>query len=144
MFNLSGRTALVTGATGGIGGEIARALKSQGAKVAISGTREDKLRALAEELGGDIAVFPCDLKDREAVGALIGKTEAALGGLDILVNNAGITRDNLFMRMKDDEWDDVIAVNLTATFILCRAASRSMLRKRHGRIINIASISGVV
>jgi 3-oxoacyl-[acyl-carrier protein] reductase len=145
MFNLSGRTALVTGATGGIGGEIARALKSQGAKVAISGTREDRLRALAEELGGDIAVLPCDLKDRESVGALIGKAEAALGGsLDILVNNAGITKDNLFMRMKDEEWDDVIAVNLTATFILCRAASRTMLRKRHGRIINIASISGVV
>lgn len=145
MFNLSGRTALVTGATGGIGGEIARALKSQGAKVAISGTREDRLRALAEELGGDIAVLPCDLKDRESVGALIGKAEAALGGsLDILVNNAGITKDNLFMRMKDEEWDDVIAVNLTATFILCRAASRTMLRKRHGRIVNIASISGVV
>jgi 3-oxoacyl-[acyl-carrier protein] reductase len=144
MFNLSGRTALVTGATGGIGGEIARALKAQGAKVAISGTRKDRLQALAEQLGGDVAVLPCDLKDRQAVGALIGQAEAALGGLDILVNNAGITKDNLFMRMKDEEWDDVIAVNLTASFILCRAASRSMLRKRHGRIINIASISGVV
>jgi 3-oxoacyl-[acyl-carrier protein] reductase len=144
MFDLSGRTALVTGATGGIGGEIARALKAQGAKVAISGTREDKLTALAAELGGDMPTLPCDLKNREAVGALIGQAEAALGGLDILVNNAGITRDNLFMRMKDEEWDDVIAVNLTSTFILCRAASRQMLRKRFGRIINIASISGVV
>jgi 3-oxoacyl-[acyl-carrier protein] reductase len=145
MFDLSGRTALVTGATGGIGGEIARALKAQGAKVAISGTRQDKLSALAEALGGDIATLPCDLKNREAVGALIGQAEAALGGmLDILVNNAGITRDNLFMRMRDDEWDDVIAVNLTSTFILCRSALRNMMRRRYGRIINIASISGVV
>jgi 3-oxoacyl-[acyl-carrier protein] reductase len=144
MFDLSGRAALVTGATGGIGGEIARALKSQGAKVAISGTREDKLRALAESLGGDVAALPCDLRSREAVGALCGQAEAALGSLDILVNNAGITRDNLFMRMKDDEWDDVIAVNLTATFILCRTALRGMLRRRYGRIVNIASISGVL
>jgi 3-oxoacyl-[acyl-carrier protein] reductase len=145
MFDLSGRTALVTGATGGIGGEIARALKAQGAKVAISGTRQDKLSALAEALGGDIATLPCDLKNREAIGALIGQAEAALGGtLDILVNNAGITRDNLFMRMRDDEWDDVIAVNLTSTFILCRSALRNMMRRRYGRIINIASISGVV
>jgi 3-oxoacyl-[acyl-carrier protein] reductase len=145
MFDLSGRTALVTGATGGIGGEIARALKAQGAKVAISGTRQDKLSALAEALGGDIATLPCDLKNREAVGALISQAEAALGGmLDILVNNAGITRDNLFMRMRDDEWDDVIAVNLTSTFILCRSALRNMMRRRYGRIINIASISGVV
>jgi 3-oxoacyl-[acyl-carrier protein] reductase len=144
MFDLSGRAALVTGATGGIGGEIARALKSQGAKVAISGTREDKLRAMAESLGGDVAALPCDLRSREAVGALCGQAEAALGSLDILVNNAGITRDNLFMRMKDDEWDDVIAVNLTATFILCRTALRGMLRRRYGRIVNIASISGVL
>jgi 3-oxoacyl-[acyl-carrier protein] reductase len=144
MFDLSGRAALVTGATGGMGGEIARALKSQGAKVAISGTREDKLRTLAESLGGDVAALPCDLRSREAVGALCGQAEAALGSLDILVNNAGITRDNLFMRMKDDEWDDVIAVNLTATFILCRTALRGMLRRRYGRIVNIASISGVL
>ena len=144
MFDLSGRIALVTGGTGGIGGEIARALKSQGAKVAISGTREDKLRALAESLGGDVVALPCDLRNREAVGALCGQAEAALGSLDILVNNAGITRDNLFMRMKDDEWDDVIAVNLTATFILCRTALRGMLRRRYGRIVNIASISGVL
>jgi 3-oxoacyl-[acyl-carrier protein] reductase len=144
MFDLSGKTALVTGATGGIGGEIARALKAQGAKVAISGTREDRLRELAESLGGDITVLPCDLKDRAAVAALIGQAETALGSLDILVNNAGITRDNLFMRMKDDEWDDVIAVNLTATFVLCRAALRGMMRRRSGRIVNIASISGVL
>jgi 3-oxoacyl-[acyl-carrier protein] reductase len=144
MFDLSGRTALVTGATGGIGGEIARALKSQGAKVAISGTREDRLRVLAESLGGDVAALPCDLRNRAAVGALCAEAEAALGSLDILVNNAGITRDNLFMRMKDDEWDDVIAVNLTATFTLCRAALRGMLRRRYGRIVNIASISGVL
>ena len=143
MFDLSGKAALVTGATGGIGGEIARALKQQGAKVAISGTREDRLRAVAEELG-DVAVLPCDLKDREAVAALPGQAEAALGSLDILVNNAGIARDNLFIRMKDEEWDEVIAVNLTATFVLCRAASRNMLRRRYGRIINIASISGVL
>ena len=112
--------------------------------MAISGTREDKLRALAESLGGDVVALPCDLRNREAVGALCGQAEAALGSLDILVNNAGITRDNLFMRMKDDEWDDVIAVNLTATFILCRTALRGMLRRRYGRIVNIASISGVL
>ena len=145
MFDLSGKTALVTGATGGIGGEIARALMAQGAKVAISGTNAGKLSALAETLGGDIPTLPCDLKDRAAVAALIGQAEVALGGqLDILVNNAGITKDNLFMRMKDEEWDDVIAVNLTATFVLCRAALRNMMRRRAGRIINIASISGVV
>jgi 3-oxoacyl-[acyl-carrier protein] reductase len=144
MFDLTGKAALITGATGGIGGAIARALKTQGAKVAISGTREDRLRALADELGGDVALLPCDLKDRAAVANLPAQAEAALGGLDILVNNAGITRDNLFMRMKDEEWDEVIAVNLTATFVLCRAASRNMLRRRYGRIVNIASISGVV
>ncbi len=143
MFDLTGRGALVTGATGGIGGEIARALKAQGAKVAISGTRADRLAALAAEIG-DVTALPCNLKDREAVSALYGQAEAALGSVDIIVNNAGITRDNIFMRMKDEEWDDVIAVNLTATFILCRAALRSMMRKRYGRIINIASVSGVV
>jgi len=144
MFDLSGKGALVTGATGGIGGPIARALKEQGAKVAISGTREDRLNALAAELGGDVTVLPCNLKDRDAVAALPGQAESALGTLDILVNNAGITKDNLFMRMSNEEWDDVIAVNLTATFVLCRTVLRTMMRRRHGRIINISSISGVV
>jgi 3-oxoacyl-[acyl-carrier protein] reductase len=143
MFDLTGKGALVTGATGGIGGEIARALKAQGANVAISGTREDRLRSLAEEIG-DVAPLPCNLKDRAAVAALAAQAESAVGTLDIVINNAGITRDNLFMRMKDEEWDEVIAVNLTATFILCRAALRNMMRRRYGRIINIASISGVI
>lgn len=144
MFDLSGKGALVTGATGGIGGPIAKALKEQGAKVAISGTREDRLNALAADLGGDVTVLPCNLKDREAVAALPKQAESALGTLDILVNNAGITKDNLFMRMSNEEWDDVIAVNLTATFVLCRTVLRNMMRRRNGRIINISSISGVV
>ncbi|NJM34753.1 MAG: 3-oxoacyl-[acyl-carrier-protein] reductase [Rhodomicrobium sp.] len=143
MFDLTGKGALVTGATGGIGGAIALALKSQGAKVAISGTREDRLRELAGEIG-DVTPLPCNLKDRDAVANLAAQAETALGTLDIVVNNAGITRDNLFMRMKDEEWDEVIAVNLTATFVLCRAAVRNMLRRRYGRIVNIASISGVI
>lgn len=144
MFDLSGKGALVTGATGGIGGPIAKALKEQGAKIAISGTREDRLNALAADLGGDVTVLPCNLKDREAVAALPKQAESALGTLDILVNNAGITKDNLFMRMSNEEWDDVIAVNLTATFVLCRTVLRNMMRRRNGRIINISSISGVV
>lgn len=143
MFDLTGKGALVTGATGGIGGAIAKALKDRGAKVAISGTRADRLAELAAELG-DVIALPCDLKDRAAVAALITQAEEKLGTLDILVNNAGITRDNIFMRMKDEEWDDVIAVNLTSTFILCRGAVRNMLRRRYGRIINIASVSGVI
>ncbi len=143
MFDLTGKGALVTGATGGIGAEIARALKNQGAKVAISGTRADRLQAIADDIGG-LTHFPCDLKDRDAVSTLSTQAEAALGTLDIVVNNAGITRDNLFMRMSNEEWDEVIAVNLTATFILCRSAVRNMLRRRYGRIINIASISGVI
>jgi 3-oxoacyl-[acyl-carrier protein] reductase len=143
MFDLTGKGALVTGATGGIGGAIALALKAQGAKVAISGTREDRLRELAGQIG-DVTPLPCNLKDREAVSNLATQAEAAVGTLDIVVNNAGITRDNLFMRMKDEEWDEVIAVNLTATFVLCRAAVRNMLRRRYGRIVNIASISGVI
>lgn len=142
MFDLTGKGALVTGATGGIGGEIARALKDRGAKVAISGTRADRLDALAAELG-DVTALPCNLKDREAVANLAAQTESAVGTLDIVVNNAGITRDNLFMRMSNEEWDDVIAVNLTATFVLCRAALRNMMRRRYGRIVNIASVSGV-
>jgi 3-oxoacyl-[acyl-carrier protein] reductase len=145
MFNLTGKTALVTGATGGIGAAIARALHAQGATVAVSGRQTDKLEALAKELGDRVHVVPCDLADRAAVGKLIGEAIGKLSRLDILVNNAGLTRDNLFMVMKDEQWDEVIAVNLTSTFMLCRAAARAMLRSRpnFGRIINISSISGV-
>jgi len=145
MFNLSGKTALVTGATGGIGGSIARALHKAGATVAVSGRQADKLDALAKELGDRVHVLPCDLADRAAVAKLIDEAVNKLGRLDILVNNAGLTRDNLFMVMKDEQWDEVIAVNLTSTFMLCRAAARAMLRAKpnFGRIINISSISGV-
>jgi 3-oxoacyl-[acyl-carrier protein] reductase len=145
MFDLTGRTALVTGATGGIGAATARALHAQGATVAVSGRQADKLEALAAELGDRVHVVPCDLADRAAVGKLIGEAIAKLGRLDILVNNAGLTRDNLFMVMKDEQWDEVIAVNLTSTFMLCRTAAREMVRAKtgYGRIINIASISGV-
>ncbi len=145
MFDLTGKGVLVTGATGGIGEHIARTLHTQGASVAISGTREEKLQEVAESLGGDrVTVLPCNLMDRTAVKELSGKAEEALGQLDILVNNAGITKDNLFMRMKDEEWDDVIAVNLTATFSIVRGALRNMMRRRYGRIVNISSISGVI
>ncbi len=144
MFDLTGKTALVTGASGGIGAAIANALAKQGAKLALSGTRMEKLEALAAEIGGNPQIFQCDLKDRAAVSRLIDEVEAAAGDLHILVNNAGITRDNLFLRMRDEEWDDVLAVNLTSSFILCRAALRGMMRRRYGRIINITSISGVV
>lgn len=144
MFDLSEKMALVTGATGGIGAEIARAMHGQGATVAISGTREERLTALADELGERVHVFPCNLKDRESVQALVPAVEEGLGRLDVLVNNAGITHDNLFMRMTDEEWDDVIAVNLTSSFMLVRAALRNMMRQRSGRVVNIASISGVL
>ncbi|MGZ8368491.1 MAG: 3-oxoacyl-[acyl-carrier-protein] reductase [Rhodoplanes sp.] len=143
MFDLTGRTALVTGATGGIGGAIARALHAQGASVALSGTRSDRLEALAGELGERAHAVRCDLADRAQVEALLPQAEAALGHVDILVNNAGLTRDNLFMRLKDEEWDNVIAVDLTAAFRLARAAVRGMMRRRFGRIIGIASIVGV-
>jgi 3-oxoacyl-[acyl-carrier protein] reductase len=143
MFDLKGKTALVTGATGGIGGAIARALHGQGATVGISGTKAEKLEALASELGERVFVLPCDLRDRPAVKQLADTAEKTLGQVDILVNNAGITHDNLFMRMKDEEWDDVIAVNLTSVFILTRGILRNMMRRRYGRIVNIASISGV-
>jgi 3-oxoacyl-[acyl-carrier protein] reductase len=143
MFDLKGKGALVTGATGGIGGEIAKALHGQGATVAISGTRAEKLEALATELGERVFVLPCDLRDRPAVAQLPESAEKVLGQVDILVNNAGITHDNLFMRMKDEEWDDVIAVNLSSVFILTRGILRNMMRRRYGRIVNIASISGV-
>ncbi|MBM3544910.1 MAG: 3-oxoacyl-[acyl-carrier-protein] reductase [Alphaproteobacteria bacterium] len=144
MFDLTGKGALVTGATGGIGGAIARALHAQGAKVAVSGTKADKLEALAAELGDRIFVMPCDLRDRPAVAQLPETAEKLLGQVDILVNNAGITHDNLFMRMKDEEWDEVIAVNLTSVFVLTRGILRGMMRRRYGRIVNIASISGVL
>ena len=146
MFDLMGKTALVTGAAGGIGAAIARALHKAGATVALSGRQVEKLKALAEELGGRAFVVPCDLADRAQVAKLIDEATKALGGrLDILVNNAGLTRDNLFMVMKDEQWDEVIQVNLTSTFMLCRAAARSMLRNKsgYGRIINISSVSGV-
>jgi len=145
MFDLTDKTALVTGATGGIGGAIARALHKQGATVAVSGRQKDKLEKLATELGSRVHVLPCDLADKAQVSNLIDQAIAILGRLDILVNNAGLTKDNLFMVMKDDQWDDVIAVNLTSTFMLCRAASRHMMRSKtgYGRIINIASVSGV-
>ncbi len=142
MFDLSGTTALVTGATGGLGGAIARALHAQGARVAVSGTRREALDAIAADLG-DGPVLPCDLGDRSQVELLVGQAEAALGSLDILVNNAGITRDGLSVRMKDDDWDKVLAVNLTSGFALARAALKGMMKRRHGRIIGITSVVGV-
>jgi 3-oxoacyl-[acyl-carrier protein] reductase len=146
MFDLTGKNALVTGATGGIGEGIARAFHKAGAQVAISGRQASKLEALARELGDRVHVVPCDLADKAAVGKLIDEAVAKLGRLDILVNNAGLTKDNLFMVMKDEQWDDVIAVNLTSTFMLMRAATRHMLRSKtgYGRIINISSISGLI
>jgi 3-oxoacyl-[acyl-carrier protein] reductase len=146
MFELTGKTALVTGTTGGIGAGIARAFHKAGAKVAISGRQLAKLEALASELGDRVEILPCDLGDKQAVAKLIDEAVAKLGRLDILVNNAGLTRDNLFMVMKDEQWDEVIAVNLTSTFMLMRAATRHMLRSKtgYGRIVNISSISGVV
>ena len=142
MFDLTGRKALVTGATGGLGGAIARGLHAAGATVALSGTRAEALEALAAELGERTAVVPANLADAASVEALVPSAEAAIGPLDILVNNAGITRDNLFMRMKDEEWDSVIAVNLTAAFRLSRAAVKGMMRRRYGRIIGIGSVVG--
>ena len=143
MCDLSGRTALVTGASGGIGGAIARALHGQGAQVGLSGTRREALETLAAELGERTHVLPSDLGDPHAVEALPGQAEQAMGQVDILVNNAGITRDNLFVRMKDEEWDQVLAVNLSAGFRLSRAVLRGMMRRRWGRIIGITSIVGV-
>ena len=143
MFDLTGRTALVTGASGGLGGAIARALHAQGAAVALSGTRRDALEALAAELKHRAHPIPCDLADSEAIKALVSDAEAALGSLDILVNNAGMTRDALSIRMKDADWESVLAINLTAAFRLSRAALKNMLKRRYGRIINMASIVGV-
>ena len=143
MFELTGRTALVTGASGGIGGAIAKALQGAGVRLAISGTRVEALEALAAELGGEVQVLPCNLSDPAQTAALAGQAEEALGQLDILVNNAGLTRDNLSMRMKDEDWALVLEVNLTAGFRLARAALRGMMKRRWGRIIGITSIVGV-
>ncbi len=143
MFDLTGKTALVTGATGGLGAEIARALHAQGATVALSGTRENVLNDLKNQLGDRAHVVPANLGDAQAVEALVPAAVEAMGGVDILVNNAGITRDNITMRMKDEEWAAVIDVNLTAAFRLARACMRGMMKKRSGRIIGITSIVGV-
>src|ERR1044071_5005399 len=142
MFDLSGKTALVTGATGGIGGSIARALHKQGATVAISGTRKEALDQLAGELKDRVHVLPANLADKESVEKLIPSAEAAMQKLDILVANAGITKDNLFVQLSDEAWDEVIAVNLTATFRLARAAVKGMMRRRFGRVIAITSVVG--
>jgi len=142
MFDLTGKAALVTGASGGIGGAIARALHGAGAVVGLSGTREAPLAALAAELGGRAQVLACDLSDAAAVEALPKRAAEAMGTVDILVNNAGITRDNLFMRMSDAEWQAVIDVNLTSTFRLCRGVLRPMMKARWGRIVNVTSIVG--
>jgi 3-oxoacyl-[acyl-carrier protein] reductase len=142
MFDLTGMTALVTGASGGIGSAVAKALAGQGARIALSGTREDALQAVAADIGGDCVILPCNLSDTVAVDALVPSAVGALGQLDILVNNAGVTRDNLVMRMKDEEWDQVIAINLSAAFRLIRAASKPMMKARFGRIVTITSVVG--
>ena len=143
MFDLTGKTALVTGASGGIGRAIATALHGQGATLVISGTRRDALDALAGELAERVHVVPCDLSDSAAVEGLVPAAETTAGApVDILVNNAGITRDNLFMRMRDEEWDQVIAVNLTTGFRLARACLKGMMRRRYGRIIAVTSVVG--
>lgn len=143
MFDLTGMKALVTGASGGIGSAVAKALAAQGARVALSGTREEALAVVAAGIGGDVVTLPCNLSDAAAVDALVPRGIEAMGGLDILVNNAGVTRDNLALRMKDEEWDIVIRVNLEAAFRLCRAALKPMMKARFGRIISITSIVGV-
>ncbi|WP_146587989.1 3-oxoacyl-ACP reductase FabG [Puniceibacterium confluentis] len=142
MFDLTGKCALITGASGGIGGEIARSLHAAGATVGLSGTRTEPLEALAAELGERTFVLPCNLGDFAAVEALPKDAAKAMGAVDILVNNAGITRDNLFMRMSDDEWQSVIDVNLTSTFKLCKGVLRGMMKARWGRIVNISSVVG--
>ncbi len=142
MFDLTGKSALVTGASGGIGADIAKALAGAGAQVALSGTRVEPLETLAAEIGAQANVVPCNLSDPEAVDGLPKAAAAAMGSVDILVNNAGITRDNLFMRMSDEEWNSVLEVNLTSTFRLCRGVLRGMMKARWGRIVNISSIVG--
>ena len=143
MFDIAGKSALITGASGGIGGAIARTLHGAGANVALSGTREESLNALSSELGENAHVTPAELLDTQSVEGLIGLAEEVIGGVDILVNNAGLTRDMLSMRLTDDDWQSVIDVNLTATFRLSRAVIRGMIKRRWGRIINIASVVGV-
>jgi len=143
MFDLTGMTALVTGASGGIGSEIAKALAAQGARLAVSGSNADKLEAFRASLGGDHVALPCNLSDGAAVDALVPQAVEKLGKIDILVNNAGVTRDNLAMRMKDEEWDSVIRVNLEAAFRLMRAAAKPMMKARFGRMISVTSIVGV-
>ena len=143
MFDLTGMTALVTGASGGIGSAVARALAGQGARLALSGSNADKLESFRAELGGDHVALQCDLSDAAAVDGLIPRAVEALGGkVDILINNAGVTRDNLVMRMKDEEWDTVIRVNLEAAFRLIRAAAKPMMKARFGRVITITSVVG--
>ncbi|MEC8581474.1 MAG: 3-oxoacyl-ACP reductase FabG [Pseudomonadota bacterium] len=142
MFDLTGKCALITGASGGIGGEIAKSLHAAGATVGLSGTREAPLQELAASLGDRAHVLPCNLSDADAVNALPKQAAEAMGAVDILVNNAGITRDNLFMRMSEDEWNAVLEVNLTATFRLCKGVLRGMMKSRWGRIVNISSVVG--
>ncbi len=144
MFDLSGMTALVTGASGGIGSAIARALAGQGARLAVSGSNAEKLEAFRAELGGEHVALAANLSDPAAVDALVPQAVEQLGKLDILVNNAGVTRDNLAMRMKDEEWSDVIRINLEAAFRLARAALKPMMRAKHGRIISITSVVGTM
>jgi 3-oxoacyl-[acyl-carrier protein] reductase len=144
MMDLKGRTALVTGASGGIGGAVAACLVARGARVALSGTREAVLQEVAATLDNDPVVLTCALTDPAAVDALPGRAEEALGGLDIIVSNAGVTRDTLLMRMKDEDWSTVLQVNLEAYFRLSRAAMRGMMKRRHGRIIGITSVVGVM
>ncbi len=144
MFDLTGKNALITGASGGIGGDIARALYDAGATVSLSGTRVEPLQALAESLGERAHVLPCNLSDPEAVEALPKQAAEAMGSVDILVNNAGITRDNLFMRMSDEEWQSVIDVNMTATMKLCKGVIRGMMKARWGRIVNVSSVVAAI
>ncbi|MDR3511346.1 MAG: 3-oxoacyl-[acyl-carrier-protein] reductase [Caulobacteraceae bacterium] len=144
MFDLSGKTCLVTGATGGIGGDIARGLHAQGAHVVASGTRADALEGLAAALGERVTTIACNLGDAAAVDALIGQAEAATGQVDVVVANAGVTRDGLLVRMKDEDWETVLKVNLEAYFRLSRAALRGMMKRRWGRIIGITSVVGVI
>ncbi|HHB83846.1 MAG TPA: 3-oxoacyl-[acyl-carrier-protein] reductase [Devosia sp.] len=143
MFDLSGKRALITGASGGIGWQIAKTLSAAGAEVALSGTRVGRLEDLAGEISGKTHILPCNLSDLIEVDRLVPRAIEAMGGVDILINNAGMTRDNLFMRMKDEEWDKVIAVNLTAAFHLTRAVLRPMMKQKYGRIIGISSVVGV-